>query len=1131
MIIQKKIWVLLITVLPLSLGLLSGFSLKNGREGAELSILTSNNEEWIKIAVTEEGVYSIDEAFFRSAGINLRGINPRNIRMFGYPGGIIPQSPQSPWPQSLQELPILIEGEADGSFDAGDRILFYAESPHELSINHNSGEYGYQHNPYSDTLFYLLELGQTPGRRITNAPVESPGTPIQSFRDIVVYTNPTHNILFSGREWYSDRFDVNPNRNFDLPMTGIIPQSTLGLTVALMTQSFGPSDMQVNLAGNALGQIDLPPIPTGLYSLKGIEIARRFTLPASNIANLNTLRSNLNFRRFTGGGSNAFLHYMILDAERRLQVYNQSVIIRLPDTGRFSLHPSNTTNNTRLWSIQGAFDVQNVASSNGIFHVNNTLGQKYTLFDIDKTPSPRFAGRARKTSLKEASAPDMIIITTARLRAEAERLAAHRRNFNGYRVQVTTLEDIYLEYAAGRQDVTAIRNYLRDMYAKGRLKFALMLGRSSFDFKNRIPDNTLLVPTYQSRNSLHPILTFASDDYFGFLSGNKGEWAESSEGNYDLDIAIGRLPAKNPAEARAMIEKIIAYETSPETLGSWRSNVIFAADDGDANIHQRDADRLAQLVDTTKKDFQIAKVYLDQFPIIPSGGVGNIAPEATRTFMELIEEGALFVNYTGHGSERQLAAERLFDEDRLRQMRNRNRLPIFITATCEFGRNDHPQIISAAEQLLLNPNGGAIAVVSTTRPVFSSTNYQLNLAFYQHAFRRENGDFLSLGEVFRRTKNSSQNGVLNRNFVLLGDPAMRIGYGRHQIALNQISEQQGGAISEMSRVTVSGSIANESGSTISDFDGILTLSVIDAPVNRQTRGQDAPPFHYQTRDNFLFRGKASVRNGAFSIEFNAPKGIGEQIRNGSVFAYAHDEQFMSDASGVKPQLPLGGLSQLNPDRQGPNLRLFLNDTTFRSGGTTDPNPTMIAKLQDPQGILLANIPNTTRLLLRLDGTTEFELSRFFLSNKDDFSSGSIHFPLFDLSPGPHFIELFASDNHHNTANARLDFVVAANTKLQFRNVITYPNPVKDQVFFRFEHNKAGEPVEILLSIFSPAGQLIREMPLSYAFAPERITALEWNALNKDGAPLSPGVYIFRIRMISLRDGASGSYAGRLILTN
>jgi hypothetical protein len=1095
--------------------------------------------EWYKIGVPSQGIFKLDSKFFQDNGINIQGKDSRNFRIFGFPGGVFPQANNASWPESLTEVPIFVSGEDDGSFDANDLLIFYAQGPHSLQIDIANQAVQYDHNPYTDVVYYLLNVGSERGKRIQSQNSVITGTQLRSFWDAAVYTRPQNNILFSGRNWYSERFDISPNRNFTINMPGVVAASSLKLKVEVLGQSFGPSSFQVNMNSQALGTFSLPAISTETYAIKGIEVAQEFTVNQSVLGNTNEgFRINLNFLRFTGGGSNAFLKQISILAQRELKVYPVPVIGQIASSDSHLLI-SGASANTMVWDVSSWSNVKALQGSlqSGSLNVGKDLTtSKIAIFQPENLPFPAYEGRLNPQNLRAGEVPNLLIITHSSLRNEAERLAAHRRSFSGLKVRVVSVDEIYNEFSAGRQDVSAIRNFIRYSWEQGNrstLKSVLMFGRASFDYKNRLITNTNLVPNYQSRNSLHPLLTYASDDFFGFLEPQEGEWPEDQSGsNHSLDVAIGRLPAKNAQEARQLVNKLIAYDTEPNTLGPWRNRLLFVADDEDSNIHQRDADFLATLVDTTYKTFNTSKIYLDAYPKINSS-VGVRVPAGSKALMEEMERGALIVNYTGHGSERLWAAERLLDDDMIRAMRNLDKLPIVVTATCEFGRNDDPTIISGAELFLLNPNGGGIALVTTTRPVFSSTNYFLNLLFYQNVFERDNGNWRNLGEIFRRTKNASQSGVLNRNFILLGDPSMMPAFPKQEIAITNISNTGGGSIIKaLEQVSLNAEIRNYFGNKIGDFDGEAELLILDAPVQKQTLGQGATAFRYKERSNILFRGKANVKNGSFSLSFIPPTDLGELIRLGRIKIYASAEGGMADAAGVKADFIIGGLSA-NPltDNQPPQIRLYMNDTTFSDGGATDQNPNLIAILKDNLGIYLSDANPAKQLRAILDGEREILLNRYFVADKDKPNQGRLEFPFFGLSEGPHQLKLMAWDINHNAAESILNFVVRDNTEVKISDVISYPNPFSDWVWFQFEHNRAGEPLAVNLEVYSGKGEFVYANEFRFETSPKRIVDLEWDGRNRSGAKLSPGVYICILRVISLRDGSQTQIQRKLLIFN
>src|SRR5690606_35272715 len=307
--------------------------------------------------------------------------------------------------------------------------------------------------------------------------------------------------------------------------------------------------------------------------------------------------------------------------------------------------------------------------------------------------------------------------------------------------------------------------------------------------------------------------TYSSADFFGFLEDDEGEWGENSFlQNHTLDIGVGRLPVKTPAEAKVVVDKLIAYDVNPDRFGPWRKDFVFVADDGSnsdgfTSIHQSQANVLADDIEHNYPWYNTRKIFLGAYPKIVSPN-GESIPQARADLTDEFSQ-AVVINYTGHGSEKLWADERILTEEVVENLSNKHH-PFLVTATCEFGRHDDPREISGAEHSVLLEKGGSIGLVTTARPVNSSTNFSLNAAFYGALFILNNDHSMTVGEVFRHTKNNSASGVANRNFSLLGDPAMKLALPREQIRVDEVKTINGSdTLKALSTVVVKGRVNDE----------------------------------------------------------------------------------------------------------------------------------------------------------------------------------------------------------------------------------------------------------------------------------------------------------------------------------
>jgi hypothetical protein len=743
--------------------------------------------KWMKLGVLTHGIHKITADFLRNNGLNIDQIDPRQIRLFGNGGKLLPQPNNVPVPSDLKENAIMVVGEEDGKFDAMDYILFFGQGPHLLEHDIANGKILYQNHPYSDTTFYFLNFNVQNGKRVQVAENLQGNFPeISFFDDLKVHkinqrhilTTYPNNIGGSGRNWYGEEFGIGRKEvNVPFNVKGIRQNSSLTVVSSLAASSRIASEFTVRLGNQALGKKILNPIIEGEYFDKATFSTEAFTTVLNQVPTDGNLNISLIYDNPLDTRTIGFLDYLVLKCQRELALYDQQTIFSSlssinNNASKFVI--KNINGSIGVWDITNGLapKVQNIimAGGSGSFSTATDYLKKFVVFDKGvNLPAPLFAGNVPNQNLHGQETPNLVIITHKDFLMEAERLADFRRSHDGFTVTVATTEQVYNEFSSGAQDVSAIRNYVKYLYDRGGkdgLKHLLLFGKPSFDYKNIMGKNMHFVPTYESRNSSHPIQSYSSDDYFGFLSDEEGEWAENFVGDHLLNIGVGRLPVASLDDARTIVDKLINYSSSPATFGDWRKQIYFVADDEDNNIHLLDAEKLVNQIEATYPHYDLNKIYLDAYPQI--GKPNEKSPETTRAINEMVEKGAFMVNFIGHGSPYQWTQEQILTIATINEWKNYNKLPLFVTATCQFGRQDNPESISGAEYMLFNPNGGAIGLVTTGRPVYASSNYNLNRAFYQAVFEMNGQRLPTLGEVFLNTKNNSLQGNNNRSFSLLG---------------------------------------------------------------------------------------------------------------------------------------------------------------------------------------------------------------------------------------------------------------------------------------------------------------------------------------------------------------------------
>lgn len=1103
--------------------------------------------DWYKFGVERNGIYRISYDLLRKAGIDPSKIDPRDIRIFGREGGMLPQSNSIPRPSDLMECAIAVAGEDDGRFDQSDYILFYGEGPDDYEYDIARGIYRYENNIYSDHNYYFLTVGPERGKRIASSEnVEGDFPLITTFNAFSYYENDAVNIEHSGREWYGERFGTQNIYTLTYNVSGIPAGSTIKVVSDVMGQSYTDASFKLYFNDVQIAEQAVAPISSGRYAIKGSHNLDTFSINADNVGAAARSSQELKYEFAKGTGvSQGYLNFALVDFMRNLTLYgNQTFFLSAASLAHShcTFRVTGTGTDTRIWDITDHYNPKEQqftrAGTDATFSTATDALKKWMVFNSNY-PEPVFVSKVANKDLSGLATPNLLIVTYPDFRSEAERLGAHRATWSNWTVEVATTEEIYNQFSGGRQDVTAIRDFVKFLHDKspGALRAVLLFGRASYDYKDRLPNNTNFVPTYQSRNSLNPLMTYSSDDYFVFLEPHEGNWQESPAEDHTLDAGVGRLPVTSLEEARVVVDKIIDYDSNHKALGSWRKKIVFVADDGNTEddfdaLHQYQADQLALIIEQDNPAFDARRIFMGSYKKISQPN-GERVPDMVNDIKRAFDLGAVIINFTGHGSEKVWTDERVLTEETVAALRN-ERYPFLVTATCEFGRQDDPAQFSSAERSLTHPDGGSIGLVTTSRPVNARTNFALNAAFYEALFEDSDDGYAAIGEVFRKTKNNSTSGVANRNFSLIGDPSMTLGLPGYSAEVTYLKTAGGSdTLKALSTVTARGRILGPGGGLAPDFEGVVELTLYDKEREFTTIGKNNPPFKYTQWDNAVFRGRASVHAGKFELSFVMPMNISEEVAPGRLSLYAFDPNTGRDAKGVHTTNRIGGIEpDPGSDVTPPHIRLYMGDTTFVNGGITSPDTYLVARLEDESGINISGYGGGNGIIATLDDSDEtFLLSDYYVADLDTWKRGTVRYPLLGLAPGRHELTLYAWDVYNNPAEATIAFVVTDGEQLVIEDFGNYPNPFRDNTTVFFTHNRSGDDLRAQLFIFSPQGQLIRSAEVSLPESEYHIKMMELNTWDESGKKLPPGPYLARVIVRSITNGSKNEKVTKLIVLN
>ena len=1055
------------------------------------SVLSSGN--WYKISLKDAGVYKIDLAFLANLGINTSNLASNSLRLFGNGGSMLPEANNIPRPDDLEENSIMVVDGGDGVLNGSDYILFFANGPDQWLKDSINKRFIHKKNLYSDKSYYFLSVGGN-GKQIlspTNNLV--PTISINSFIDRFFHELDTINFLASGKEWYGEEFANTPGhslaRNFSINIPNLQTSAPITLISDCVARSVTiGSRFDVTINNQPIQQVNVPPVGGGLYDLVGQE--------AQAVSNGTVAQSGLsvNYNYIPGSfNSQGWLNWFEIFCRRNLSMNGIDQVLFRDWTsvgnniGEFVL--SNANSNTQVWDVTDPLNpvkMQTALQGTDLKFINSCARlMEYVAFNSSNFLQPVAIGKINNQDLHGLQPADYVVVTTSALLPQAQRLAQFHQVKNNLRYVVATTEQVYNEFSGGMPDPAAIRDFVKMFYDRSvgnpnnQPKYLLLFGDASFDYKDRINNNTNLVPAYENNNSLDPLATYTSDDFFGFLDDN--EDINSTVLINQLDAGIGRIPARNADEAKNYVDKVEAY-SAPAALGPWRNNQLFIADDEDFNLHLQDAEVLTTTSQTTAPVFNITKAYLDAFRQ-ESGAGGSRYPQANQMINNQVYNGTLIWNYSGHGGSSRLAEEVVIDQEIVNSWNNPNKLPLFITATCDFAPYDNPTINSLGENILIRPKTGGIALLTTTRVVFSFSNRIINNNYLQFALQPDaNGKYKTLGESIKIAKNytyqTSGDIANNRKFTLLGDPALTLGFPVLKVratTVNGIPASQADTLSSIEKVVIEGEVTDIQGNILSNFNGTVYPTVFDKAqtVNTLANDPSSQVVGFQAQNNTLYKGKASVMNGKFSFSFKMPKDINYQYGNGKLSLYAEDGS--KDANGYFTNFIVGGAgSNIGNDNEGPVIKAWLNDEKFVNGGITNEDPVLIVKLSDSSGINTAGTGIGHDIVATLDNDNRqfFILNDFYEADLNSYQQGVIHFQLPSLKAGLHSLKIKAWDVLNNSNEYILEFTVATDEDLVLSHVLNYPNPFTTKTQFWFEHNKPGQDLQVKVQIFTLTGKVV-----------------------------------------------------------
>ncbi len=1106
---------------------------------------------WYKIAVPARGVYKMDYAFVQSLGVS-GSVNSADIRLVGNGGAMLSENNKVQRPLDLTENALWVSDGGDGTLGNGDFIAFYAPGPMRWDKDSVRQRFIHYKHLYADSSYYFISFDAGAGLRINNAPAAgSPTVSVTSFNDYAAYETDKYNPGKLGKEWWGEQFGYGSegqlSRDFNFPLGGNADSVSIRVRTAGRTTSSG-TQMAISLNGAALGA----------YGYGGVTLGEDdnpvdpWLLEGVRPLNASTASFHLTYSPLQNEDL-AYLGFIELNWRRAISFSGGNFTFRdwrsVAPGAVAAYSVAGASSATQVWDITNPLQPQRMAGSlagGSVYSFTQSASalHEFVALDGSSFATPAVIGKVEAQNLHAADAPRLVIVTHPDFLTAANKLADYHRQHDGMRVLVATTQQVYNEFSSGAQDIGGIRDMMRYFYLNAGTDTArmphylLLFGDASYDYKNRLPNNTNYVPTYESNESVVAGYSFTVDDFFGFLDDNE------NIGDYDsintLDIGVGRIPVATATDAEAAVAKIIHYKSNA-TLGPWRIANTFVGDNEDgAGDHLVDAEDAASITDFSTPYSSDFKIYLDNLPFVSTPG-GERCPDANKAINDQIYKGTFVINYTGHGSTTTLAHERVLTKEDFSQWKNLDKMPFMVTATCDYARYDNPAYVSNGEALILKGDGGVIAMLTTTGPVYRTDNRYINQQFLRGQYRRTAGLWPTFGDAIREGKNETyklhgvNSGTLVNfyRFSLLGDPALVPDFPQHNVRTDSITAAHTGlrtdSMQALGAYTLNGHVEDINGKLLSDFNGRTYVTIYDKPrvINLYTK-ENNDFRSYKMRDNIIFKGLTTVINGRFACSFIAPKDMNYDYGVGKITYYA--ENGTTDAAGADTGIVVGGFfDRALPDNDAPVVKPFIGDTLFRDGGVTGSNTLLYVQLSDRSGINVSgnSVGHDLTAILDGDESHPYILNDYYQSEPNTYQRGHVSFPISGLADGVHTFRVKAWDVYNNSGEGTVHFTVGG-SGFVIDNLINYPNPFIDQTHFFFEHNHPGEALSVQLGIFNTSGQLVRMLEQTFTAAGSHSNELIWDGTDSHGARLPSGVYPYRL-MLTTDKAISGTAYQKLVI--
>ncbi len=1091
------------------------------------------NGQWVKFEAPEEGIYKIDYSMLSSYGIDAAAVDPRTIKIYNNGGKPLPENPTFERPSDLVENAIIVVGESDGRFDQGDYILFYGRGNNFWNYDTTANTFNRIFNIYTDHNYYWITSGGAAGRRSADKASLGQVSAYEqnSTRAFISREDDKINILNSGREFLGDEFNnVVLTHSYTNKLDGRISSVPVEYHLSFVSASQNPTAIDVFENNTRIWHLNMPTAVSEYVD------GRQFTTTVYYNGSLTDNRSNLHFN-YTPNSSSAkgYLDYYEILYQKELKAFNDFLLFFSKDTTSvIEYHLTGFTNsNIKVFDVSdysGLKQITNASISGGEYRFQSNEQQgnvsKYIAVTNDQYKIPVNPQEGENSNIHGiADGARFIIITHKNFMEAADRLKNYRENqaANKLSTIVVDIDHVFNEFAGGLPDITGIRDFIKYAFDNWQTapEYILFLGSGNYDYKDILGFHTNFLPPYETPESLQEIYSYTTDDYFVNLDTDQ-----------KVDIATGRITCKTLESANAAIEKIIYYETGSDK-GLWRNLITLVADDGyqgasyQGNDFTSSSEVLANQI--IPQSYNFNKLYMAGFPIVLTGG-GKRMPAGNKAILNAMNEGALIVSYVGHGAPYVWADEYIFEQGVSIPQLHNDKYFFLSAATCDFGYFDDPAFISGAEELVLKSDGGAIASMSSTRPVFQINNVALMNKYFTELMQSgsDSARGIPVGQAMYLTKQDPTLTDSNaRKFFIFGDPTVRLLNPGYDAVIDSVNGQvvtEGLQIKALSHTRISGRILHPDSTLWNDFNGEGTLEVFDS--KRTETLHNLNNYQITRQGGIIFKGRVSVNSGRFDADFVVPKDISYQDQNGKIVYYFYDQS--EDGLGFTNKIIVGGTDTTTVnDGKGPDIDIFFDNSSALNSNLINPNSNLVIKFSDETGLNTTGtgIGHQLAGILNNKEDNPIDFSRYFTGDLDaGGKSGKVNYKFTDLDQGDYSLKVKAWDVFNNFSTQTVYFSVVSDDDLEIRDVYNYPNPFSGHTTFTFQRNQVSD-AEVRVKIYTVAGRLIREIENFHTT--DKFVRIPWDGRDQDGNIIANGTYLYKIIVKNLDGNFTKSVLGKL----